>query len=200
MKVPKSESRIKSLRVQVGFSQEELANKTQLSLRTIQRIENGETVPRGDSLQRISKALNFKIADLSNPILKEEKGILLLLYISALAFLIFPLLGVIFPLILWQLFKDKINHVETEGKGILKAQIYWISVLFIVYLYIFCSKIFHFTLGLPANFNYKAVIIGLYMYNLIIVLFSIIQIVTGIIKRIISQPLFFRKVFGGIGK
>jgi transcriptional regulator with XRE-family HTH domain len=40
--------RIKELRNRKGMSQEFLAEESGLSLRTIQRIENSETVPRGD--------------------------------------------------------------------------------------------------------------------------------------------------------
>lgn len=43
MKNKELAQKIKSLRNRKGFSQEELAEKTGLSLRTIQRIENGET-------------------------------------------------------------------------------------------------------------------------------------------------------------
>jgi transcriptional regulator with XRE-family HTH domain len=49
-------NRIKNLRIRKGFSQEELAEISGLSLRTIQRIENGETEPRGDSLKRLVTA------------------------------------------------------------------------------------------------------------------------------------------------
>ncbi len=37
--------RIKELRSRKGFSQEKLADETGLNIRTIQRIENGETEP-----------------------------------------------------------------------------------------------------------------------------------------------------------
>ena len=50
-------TKIKDLRKRRGLSQEELAEKSGLSLRTIQRIENGETDPRGDSLRRLAAAL-----------------------------------------------------------------------------------------------------------------------------------------------
>jgi transcriptional regulator with XRE-family HTH domain len=49
---------IKELRIKRGLTQEELANKTELSARTIQRIENGEVDPRAYSLQMIAKALD----------------------------------------------------------------------------------------------------------------------------------------------
>jgi transcriptional regulator with XRE-family HTH domain len=48
---------IKELRIKKGMTQEELAEKTELSARTIQRIENGEVDPRAYTLQMIAKAL-----------------------------------------------------------------------------------------------------------------------------------------------
>jgi transcriptional regulator with XRE-family HTH domain len=50
--------KIKELRVRKGFSQDELAETAQINLRTVQRIESGETEPRGDTLQRLAAALN----------------------------------------------------------------------------------------------------------------------------------------------
>lgn len=41
--------KIRDLRNRKGFSQEQLSEETKLSLRTIQRIENGESIPRGDT-------------------------------------------------------------------------------------------------------------------------------------------------------
>lgn len=49
---------IKELRIKKGMTQEELADKTEVSARTIQRIENGEVDPRAYTLQMIAKALN----------------------------------------------------------------------------------------------------------------------------------------------
>lgn len=43
------QQRLKELRILQGLTQEELTEKTGLSLRTIQRIESGESVPRGDT-------------------------------------------------------------------------------------------------------------------------------------------------------
>ncbi|WP_340113504.1 helix-turn-helix domain-containing protein [Maribellus mangrovi] len=50
--------RIKELRLKKGMTQEELAFKTEVSARTIQRIENGEVDPRAYTLQMIAKALD----------------------------------------------------------------------------------------------------------------------------------------------
>jgi len=49
---------VKELRKGKALSQEELAKNSGLSLRTIQRVENGETEPTGETLKRISSALD----------------------------------------------------------------------------------------------------------------------------------------------
>ncbi len=49
---------IKELRLEKGMTQLELADKTEVSARTIQRIENGEVDPRAYTLQMIAKALD----------------------------------------------------------------------------------------------------------------------------------------------
>jgi len=49
---------IKELRIKKGMTQEELADKTEVSARTIQRIENGDVDPRAYTLQMIAKALD----------------------------------------------------------------------------------------------------------------------------------------------
>ncbi|MEP7254990.1 MAG: helix-turn-helix domain-containing protein [Ferruginibacter sp.] len=176
--------KIKELRLRSGMSQDVLAEISQLSLRTIQRIENGETEPRGDSLKRISKALHVPVEELVDSIkrefqgyaLKEDKGILLLLNISVFGFLIFPLLGIVFPMILWYLFKDKFRGVYETGRKIFKSQVYWCGILFIVYLYVFCLKFFHLSLLVPQNQKTVVVIIvALYVYNIIDVLIDIIK-------------------------
>jgi transcriptional regulator with XRE-family HTH domain len=52
--------RIRDLRLKKGMTQEELARQTELSTRTIQRIENGEVDPRAYTLQMIATALGVE--------------------------------------------------------------------------------------------------------------------------------------------
>ena len=59
---------IKELRIKKGLTQEELADKTELSARTIQRIENGEVDPRAYSLQMIAKAKKLYGVSLYRPV------------------------------------------------------------------------------------------------------------------------------------
>lgn len=56
--------RIKRLREQAGFSQEELADKIRLTQTSISLIETGKRGISMATLQRISSALNCKTRDL----------------------------------------------------------------------------------------------------------------------------------------
>ena len=58
--------RVKEQRKVRGMSQEELAKISGLSLRTIQRVENGESQPTGETLKRISNALDLTLDELTN--------------------------------------------------------------------------------------------------------------------------------------
>ena len=77
-------NKIKDLRNRKGFSQENLSEESKLSLRTIQRIEKGESIPRGDTLIKISQALGVTPDDLLEWAEIEDNGYLTLLNLSAL--------------------------------------------------------------------------------------------------------------------
>ena len=57
---------LKQLRKKKGFSQQELAALSQLSLRTVQRIEKGETEPIGHTLTQLANALEVSPEQLQN--------------------------------------------------------------------------------------------------------------------------------------
>ena len=98
--------RVKELRCRKGMSQELLAEESGLSLRTIQRIENNESEPRGDTLKRLAIALDTSPDEIIDWKVLEDKGYLTLMSLSALGFLFFPILGIILPLVFWLLNKD----------------------------------------------------------------------------------------------
>jgi transcriptional regulator with XRE-family HTH domain len=57
---------IKEIRKQKGFTQIELSDKTNISVRTIQRIENDVVEPSLYSLKRISEILDFDFLSIKN--------------------------------------------------------------------------------------------------------------------------------------
>lgn len=66
MKQPELGRKIADLRKAKGYTQEELVEKCNLSVRTLQRIESGEVVPRSHTIRVIFAALDYKVYDASN--------------------------------------------------------------------------------------------------------------------------------------
>lgn len=126
--------RVKELRKRKGFSQEKLTELSGLSLRTVQRIENGKTEPTGDTLKKLSIALNITPDELVDWTIIEDKGFLKALNLSALTFLFFPLLGILIPLILWVSKKDKLKDINKIGKDIINFEITWTLILFLGFI------------------------------------------------------------------
>ena len=132
--------RVKELRKQNGWTQEVLAENSGLSLRTVQRIENGETQPSGDSIKRLSRALNVTPNELIDWQIVEDSKALLLLNLSQLGFIAFPLLGILIPFIIWTSKKDTIKDIDFVGKSILNFQISWTLVLFLLVIGLFITS------------------------------------------------------------
>lgn len=64
--------RVKELRKTIALSQEELSKKAGLSLRTVQRVENGETIPTAETLKRLALVLNVAPKELTEFIIDGE--------------------------------------------------------------------------------------------------------------------------------
>ena len=176
--------RIKELRNRKGFSQEELSEKTGLSLRTVQRIENGETEPRGDSLKRLAMAFDVLPDEIIDWTVQEDKGFLISLNLSALSFFLFPLLGIIVPLIIWISKKDKIRNVNEIAKEILNFQITWTMILFIGYISIILNAAIRMrttgdlnpTVVTSMMMMYGLLLVVMYLYNLTMILINAVRI------------------------
>jgi len=109
-----------------GFTQEELADLAGVTLRTIQRIEKGDTLPRGYTLQALAKALGKPVEALyaatttaatatpfPAPAIQEDARTLLqFLNLSCLAYLVIPFGNILLPAWLWR----KNRHVSTVNE------------------------------------------------------------------------------------
>jgi len=129
---------IKELRIKKGLTQEELAEKTELSARTIQRIENGEVDPRAYTLQMIAKALDVDYSVFVENESDEDQEIqkandnnwLGLLHLSGLFPLIFP------TVLIWNLKKDEIKGMSDHYRAVISFQLtVWIIILGGLWIY-----------------------------------------------------------------
>ena len=114
------ENKVQFYRNKNNLTQTELAKKSGLSLRTIQRIENGNT-PKGFTLESLGNALNVKPENLLTQKIDLEK--IKIINISTLSFCIIPFGNIILPAILT--FKSKNEKTKLLGKDILSIQIIW---------------------------------------------------------------------------
>jgi transcriptional regulator with XRE-family HTH domain len=116
---------IKELRIKKGMTQEELADKTEVSARTIQRIENEEVDPRAYTLQMIAKALGVDFSLFVENTPNEGQEIqnmnnnywLGLLHLSGLLPLIFP------SVIIWNLKNNKTKDISNHFRAVISLQL-----------------------------------------------------------------------------
>lgn len=113
--------KIKAIRIQKGLTQEILAEKTNVSTRTIQRIENNEVDPRSYTLEQIAEALEIDFNEFSTfqfeNTEKEDNQYLAFVHLSGLLYFIFP------PILLWMYKKDQIKGLDQHAKDVINYQL-----------------------------------------------------------------------------
>jgi uncharacterized Tic20 family protein len=121
MNQPQLGLKVSELRQQKGLTQEHLAERCEVSARTIQRIESGEVDPRAYTLHRLGEALEFDfgLEDAAN-----ENLWLAILHLSS----IFCIL--IVPLLLWSWKKNQSFKIDQHGRHVLNFQITMTLALF----------------------------------------------------------------------
>ena len=136
-------TKITQLRKQNAFSQEYLAELAKVNVRTIQRIENNETTPRGATLKLICDALGVTPDEIINFEKTEDHTFLIWLHLSVMLGYVMPLGNVILPLILWLTNKNKVQYTDEQGKNILNFQIIYSAVTFsLMFMGVF-GKVIH---------------------------------------------------------
>jgi uncharacterized Tic20 family protein len=125
--------KVAELRQQKGLTQEQLAERCEVSARTIQRIESGEVDPRAYTLHCLGEALEFDFGEENTG---SENLWLTLLHLSS----IFCIL--IVPLLLWSWKKNQSYKIDQHGRLVLNFQITMTLSLF--------AALFFMLVGLPA--------------------------------------------------
>ena len=166
--------RVSGERIRRGMSQEDLAGESLLSLRTIQRIESGQTSPRGDTLKRLAAALKVPVEDLIDRDLPEDANLVVLLNLVQLSFLAFPLFGVLIPLIIWLANRNRVRDVDEVGQAILNFQASWSLLLFSIHLLGFAIILMMNEVRRELFYGYAIAMGVFYIYNLIQILSNVI--------------------------
>ncbi|RXM53319.1 MULTISPECIES: helix-turn-helix domain-containing protein [unclassified Chryseobacterium] len=123
-------SKLLKYRENLNLTQEELAAKSGISVRTIQRIEAG-TEPKGYTLKTLAKALNIKENELLKTRINEAVNypLIKLINLSSLPFIIFPPMNILAPLLIMYFKKEN----DLMAKQIVSLQILWTLVSVILF-------------------------------------------------------------------
>ena len=122
---------IRELRTRKGMTQEELAEKTEVSARTIQRIENGEVDPRAYTLQMIAKALEVDFSMFVEGESDESREVKRVSDINWLGLLhLSGMIPVIVPTVLiWNSKKDEIKGISDHYRSVITFQLMIIGAI-----------------------------------------------------------------------
>lgn len=96
-------SRLQDIRQKQNLTQEELYERSGISVRTIQRIEAGNA-PRGYTLKTLAKALSVPedelLEEAETAVIPADANLLKLINFSALPFMFVPPLNIVVPLLI----------------------------------------------------------------------------------------------------
>jgi len=115
--------KVAELRQQKGLTQEQLAERCEVSARTIQRIESGEVDPRAYTLHCLGEALDFDFGEKDT---SNENLWLTILHLSSMFCVI------IVPLLLWSWKKNQSYKIDQHGRHVLNFQITMTLALFAI--------------------------------------------------------------------
>ncbi|MGB4958315.1 MAG: serine hydrolase, partial [Saprospiraceae bacterium] len=118
-----------------GYTQEKLADKTGVTIRTIQRIEKDEVNPHLETIQLLAKGMEINVEDLmviSNP---KEEAIqtkwLLIMHGLPIIGLVIPLFNILASIFIWVHKREDNPIYDKHGKAIINFQM-TITLMFIV--------------------------------------------------------------------
>jgi XRE family transcriptional regulator, regulator of sulfur utilization len=176
--------KIISARKKKGLTQEELADLAKVTVRTIQRIESGETVPRSFTLKSISVALDIPF-DTLNMAARDQKPnlhhlqdtkedtvhFLKILCLSCFAYLIIPYIHFMIPAYLLRKSNEKNQQTVDFARKVIRKQVSWviatIGFLLLTLVYNFAQAAY---LNKKYPVNYLWPFLLMYFLNAVLIL------------------------------
>ncbi|WEK70521.1 MAG: helix-turn-helix domain-containing protein [Candidatus Chryseobacterium colombiense] len=159
-------NKLLAIREQLNLTQQELSEKTGVSVRTIQRIESG-TVPKGYTLKALCNALEINEVELlENKRIEEDDNNqhqwAKIINLSSLLFTFIPPLNILIPVFI--LFFKKQNNELT--RKIISIQILWTIIAVLLFIVILILTDW---LGIQTQFKFLIPIVWI-LVNIIIIL------------------------------
>ncbi len=144
--------KIVAARKKKGLTQEQLAELANVTVRTIQRIENQESMPRSYTLKTIATVLEISFEELTaapdtgaetvvgepvtaagyNP--DDGKHLLQLICLSCFSYLVVPVVHWLIPGYLLKKSKEQNPAIIAFARAVIRGQLYWMAALWFLLL------------------------------------------------------------------
>lgn len=166
-------SKLALYRRKKGMTQENLAELSGVTTRTIQRIEKGSVVPHIQTLKILADCLEID----PELLMDEPEGtantasITPLFHLLALIGLSLPVLNILLPFLLWLLKREENQEYNHQGKQVLNFQLSMSMLLFPA----IALMVFYFPLGFPLT--------------VLIYVFMVIMTLLNLYRSIKLQPV-----------
>jgi transcriptional regulator with XRE-family HTH domain len=134
--------KIAEARKNKGLTQEEVADRASVTVRTIQRIESGETIPRNFTLKAIAEVLGIPFNELvykdtpsPSPYISRDfetedtVHFLQLLNLSCFTYIIIPYIHFLIPMYILRRRKELNMRVLITGRKMVQTQVIWVVAL-----------------------------------------------------------------------
>ncbi|MFT3979499.1 MAG: helix-turn-helix transcriptional regulator [Ferruginibacter sp.] len=118
-----------------GLTQEQLADLTNITTRTIQRIESGESTPRSYTLKTIAAVLDISFDDLQAsqnrnsppPDYTEENGrhLLQVICLSCFTYIVIPFIHILIPAYILKKSGEQNPRVIAFARKVIRVQLWW---------------------------------------------------------------------------
>lgn len=187
-------SKLALYRRKKGLTQEQLAELSGVTARTIQRIEKGDVVPHTQTLKMLAGCLDIDAELLMDdpegnlPALETagKSSIAPLFHLAALLGLSLPILNIILPFILWLVKRDELSEYDRQGRQVLNFHL----SLSMVFFPAIVLMVYFFPLGFPLT-------MAIYLFMVIMTLINLFRSVKlQPVKYPLSYPFFKLPVVG----
>lgn len=172
-------------RKEKGITQEELAEKANLTTRTIQRIESGDTIPRPYTIKAIAHALGlpFESFQSGEPDLREAAAdhsqttySLQLLALSCFSYLLIPFVHFMIPMALLRKQKHLPSAAIAFGRKLVRSQLSWLIGMIIGFLIVLAWNLLigkkepalrvHYLYPFFISYFVNAIVIGVFLFRI----------------------------------
>jgi len=183
--------KIVTARKQKGLTQEQLADLSNVTVRTIQRIENGESTPRAYTLKAIATHLDLNFEELvsnndtllnseNTPIVpnyEDSKHFLKVICLSCFSYLVVPFIHFLIPTYLLKKTNETNPAIIAFARKLIRIQLYWKVALWLLLLGTLAYNLTIATYFQKSYLlNYLVPFFAMYFINAIIISINLVRI------------------------